>query len=562
MSINFWRRYGLVVPGYHDLFGHGLDIREIVGIIRQVRVQDWLSFLNRIQLVLGSHHIHNVDRQAEILTGVLSPYDQEAVQDFVSARHADGVRSMLFQGREIGTLQQLSILYAPETGPRRFDTPIDRGPFGSAIFATQDAISPPPSEDADDILAAIAQHAIRTSATPYWRLIARAASLYELFDIKSSETAQYLDLFTKATASDGDETIIGGLIILLHEEQQTRQDRAMRWRKAPSYRDAKDPVLRRVLHSYESTRTATIPRLRKEVRRREAGLHIRDWNLIAISRFPIVSIPRLGPFILNHTAVAQSLFGGIRHDILTAALEKRLPGYNQKTVGGLYGKLLERYVGELLEEKHGSRVKKIPEAQHPGLADYVVVFPDRIIVLEVKGEHFRAVDHFCLLTLDERRREIERTGIKKSAQQVKATIEALVNGKLAAFVGKPDWTTTTIAPCIVTEEEFPLFPMCWERVYASAISEIESLPKGRCSVGSLRMLNLTDLETAIDIDSSEDFATILLKWGRDPELADYGLRNFLHGRGYTLRDDFVRSRIASVSDGIAAQLRLGSLSIP
>ncbi len=94
---------------------------------------------------------------------------------------------------------------------------------------------------------------------------------------------------------------------------------------------------------------------------------------------------------------------------------KRIPDdvNNTKRLGGLYGQLFERYVLRVLEDAFPGKVRKISESDFPGNADCLVYFPGKVLVIEIKSEHFVAIQHYRLMDIKERRLEIENAGVRK-----------------------------------------------------------------------------------------------------------------------------------------------------
>ena len=192
-------------------------------------------------------------------------------------------------------------------------------------------------------------------------------------------------------------------------------------------KNRKKLIEKRIVSAFEKIRCATLYEMRKSIHDFEKNLSISDWNLISLYRFPLVTFPQKGTFIINLTSLGRSLFDGVRHSILTAALAKLLPDdFNSpKRVGGLYGQLFESYIMRLLEAAFGDRVIKISEEEYPGNADCLIYFPGKVLVVEIKSEHFVTAQHYRLMNIQERKLEIENVGVKKGIRQIESTIKGL-----------------------------------------------------------------------------------------------------------------------------------------
>ena len=264
----------------------------------------------------------------------------------------------------------------------------------------------------------------------------------------------------------------------------------------------------------------------------------------------------MGRFTLNLTAVGRSLFDGVRHAILTAAREGKLPnGWNDmRRIGGLYGRIFEEFIGRILERAFPDRVMRVETAAEER-ADFVIAFGAAFMVLEVKAEHFIGLKHASFMPLVERKREIENVGVPKAIGQITNTIRALRAGDLRIAGMAPDWTCTPILPVIVTEERLPQVHGCWEALYAPLIQLLDDL-RGAGPIAPLRLISIDDVEFLPDIEGPDDFGAICLKWANDPDLRDSSLRSFLFANGITWGDRCVLDRFVSVMLFMADRLGL------
>lgn len=113
-----------VIPGYRDLFGKSTTLDQLLEIIRCYPVFPWLSFLSRLQTLLGPPHETDIERHRAAFDGLIGPKVRKRLVDFEKRHHPHG-SCLTFAEPQIATLQQLAILYAPESGDSDFVNPDD-----------------------------------------------------------------------------------------------------------------------------------------------------------------------------------------------------------------------------------------------------------------------------------------------------------------------------------------------------------------------------------------------------------------------------------------------------
>lgn len=382
----------------------------------------------------------------------------------------------------------------------------------------------------DDIMAIAAHHFLRMAHLPAWRSFARAIRFYGIDGMSNGEALnEYANLFSAATGVEIKDFVLGGMSVALNELNRPFEDYRNGWAPIltpPNCQNREEATVRK---AFFSCRCGTIDNLQSHISRIETGLEIAEYNLIPISRQPLVEFPDGRVFALSLPALGRSIFDGVRHEIITKATLNIDPASELKRVGGIYGRVFQAYVERILKDCFADRLLRIDDAPSKGLADYVIFYPDKVIVLEVKGEHFKYSAHFKRLSLEERREELKQVGLAKSIAQIGETIKALWNGSLAidSLRAKYDWTTTRIIPVVVTDENFPLFAGCWDSLYRDLEKPLTALGSGRGSVARLRFLAIDDFEMLPDIVDKEDVAGILLRWGNSNDCYETSLKNYL-----------------------------------
>lgn len=554
----FHRQLG-VIPAHKDLFGREATLEELLDLVKLYPVTEWLSFLARMQNMLAAHQLGEREHIQRVLCGTISPVVHEKLKDF-EQRIGDRAAFGLYYERQMSTLQQLAVLHAPETGDATFNSDKGRHDLSMALLMTMDimGLNRQTSASVEAMLSVISQEQIRMSMTSAPEYATRALYFYELNqEAQSAEVTKYLDLFKIATGVDAADCIMGGLVIVIKEAREF-DEIANAWQGIPRPHQCDNPKLGEVLAAYEAVRMRSLTGLRDLIAEREGSRPVRDWNLIALSQAPLCDLGDMGVFPLNHTVLGRSLFDSVRHAILTAALDKRLPDpyTNERAVGELYGKVFESYAYSLFREAFPDRVFRIPEVAGEQRADFLIWFPQRVVVVEVKGVHFVGREHASYLTIDERREELTRIGMPNTINQLASTIRAIRAGDLTApSMPSFDWTMTPIVPVIVTEERMPQVPGCWDAFYEEMSEPFDELT-GAGPPSKFRLLNIGDVETIADLESSDDLGAMLVRWGADSTVTELTWGSFLATQDVCYRRRFVPDRYWETMKFLARRLGL------
>lgn len=393
-----------VIPGFRELFGRMTSESELRGIVGQYPVSEWLSYLSRFQNMFWGNQARDKKRIRSVFFGALSQELQTRIRAF-ALESKTGDNLVLFYERQIATLQQYVILHAAPSGDRTFDDETGRHDLGCALLMTWDLMDLGRQHNGprEDLLSCVIQDQIRMSPIPAQQHTARAYYFYDFANTKPDPLlAQYLALYELAIGVNSRDAMLGGLCEVVRESRHNPKDLANAWYSLPEPEKIENEREAVVLKASSQVRWGRLSDIRDTIYDLEDNRPLRDWNLIALSRYPIVRLDDGNAFALNHTALGRSLFDGVRHAVLTAALAKQLPEpfNNPAAVGGLYGKLFQRYVIGVLKQACGDRVVEIPEGAAPR-CDLLISYPDKIILIEVKAEHFVAKCHFSYQTMVE-----------------------------------------------------------------------------------------------------------------------------------------------------------------
>lgn len=543
-----------VFPSHKALFGREATLPEVVEILERYPVTEWLSYLSRIQTMLAGDRLNDPECIARVLGGTASPDVNEKFLDFHKKTKG---RTALYYEWQLSTLQQLAILHAPE--PHESSAVLDsnsgRRDLSMALLLTMDLLG----ANQGELLPALIQWQTRMSTTPPIELAARAVDFYELDSdstSRSTEVRAYLELFNRSTGVDAEEFLVGGVMALVCEEDRSFDDQAMAWHSLPHPTVCESHLQARAIAAYTKVRMRSLSDLRELVRQHEGCRNVRDWNLIALSRAPVCDLGDMGAFVLSHTALGRSLFDGVRHEILTAALENRLQAHDQKSIGDLYGKIFESYVIRLFESAFPGRVYRIPASKSGKRADVLIWWPDKVVVVEIKSGHFKAVKHAEYLSMAERKAELQNI-VPSAIEQLEGTIDALRSGDICA-PGMPtfDWTTTPIVPVIVTEERMPWVPGCWDELYQPMMSGLEERSGGAGPLAPLRLMTVGEVEQLPEFELPCEFAAMLMQWANDPRRTELTWGQFLGTQDVTPIHGDRQRRIERVKRFVADKLNI------
>jgi hypothetical protein len=413
----------------------------------------------------------------------------------------------------------------------------------------------------NDMAAITVHNQIALHQTEAWRMFARAVQFYQIDKTPISEVRRKYDLlFKKETGFSIIDYVIGGMCCVLHQAMVSHEQLCVGWKAIPRPDECKSEKEVEVLEAFASCRVGAVAKIRADILHFEEGNLPRDFNLIALSRFPIVNLAGQY-FILNLSALGRSLSDGPRHVILTAAVQ----GGNRESrrVGGIYGEIFEDYVLGFLGNQFADRMVPLPASSKRRGADCLILFPDTVVVVEIKSERFTSKKHYKLLDREQRIRQIRKTGVDRSVDQICSTIQTLRRGEFARTLKIPryDWTITPILPLILTEEEFPKPALFWDDIYNEVESPLRAMSGGAGDVLKLRLLSVDELEIVPEIRPYVDFGRILCSWANDRKGYDLTFKNFLLSNGYSIDSSSSIERVVCSYKQLAQRLGLDANAI-
>lgn len=545
-----------VAPGYAELFGCSATFDDLLAIIRRYPVKEWLSFLLRIQLLIAPPHHTNVKRHIEVFKGVVGPKMRDRLVKFV--RNCDPQAPLVtFVESQVTTLQQLAIQYAPEKDGPTFCGPDDFDNLCQALLITWDLMHRNKSPgDFEEAFEELLQEMARTSNEEFQVLVTRAYFVYQLYSANPSGAARELcDLFRMVTGVEVRDYLYGGLSVCAKERAHTIED--IKHGVAPTGEptDCPNSAEAECLEAFHKIRCAPLATVRDEIERFDSERKIGDLSLIALSKYPIVDVAGMGRLVLNVTALSYALFSGIRYPILTASLEERPGMPNRQELGGVYGQILQDYAIGILQAAFGERLLRIHDEEYPGMADCLIVYDDRVFVVEVKSVFTIAKEAKRHMTLIQRETQIEKLQIRKAAKQIAKTIVALRAMKIAEDrIPYRDWTIMKVIPIIVTIEQLPLFWKMW-RLYARLTEPIDQQPMSEL-IARTRFISMRDLELFPDLVDVCDLGRALWQWAHDDEYFECPLWFYCRRKAIQFRRRFLLKRHREVGEALADRFGL------
>lgn len=553
---DYYHRAVGVVPGYAELFGRSATFDDLLAIIRRYPVREWLSFLSRIQLLIAPPYHTDVKRHIAVFKGVVGHDVKDRLVAF-ERNCAPGTLLLTFIESQVSTLQQLVILHAPVRKGSTFCGSDDFDDLCRALLITWDLMHRNRNpEDVEAAFEAILQDMTRTSIESSQTLLARAYFVYQLHSSNPSSAARTLSgLFDRITGVNIRDYIFGGFSVLAKEIAQGIVDIKQGFATTVEPTACPNPKEAECLQAFHSIRCAPLATVRKEIERFDPGKETSDLSLIALSKYPIVEVGGLGRLVCNVTALAHAIFSGIRHAILAASLDGKSGIPNRQELGGLYGQILQDYALGILKGAFGDRLVRIREEDFDGMADCLIVYDDRILVVEIKNAFAAARGARGYMTFAQRTAQIEKLHIRKAAKQISKTIVALRAMRIADDrIPDYDWTISKIIPIIVTIEQLPQMWKMW-RLYSPLIESIEQQPMSEL-IARTRFISMRDLELFPDLVDVCDLGRVLWQWANDEEHFECPLLFYCKRKAIPFRHRFLFERFREVSEALADRFGL------
>jgi|GEM_PF-4458400 len=546
-----------VVPKYYDLYQRSPTRCELLQIVSHYSLREWIAFISNMQAMVAPPYHEDLDRQVEAFKGLMGPRTQEAIISFEERSNTKNIR-LLFEA-PLSVLSEITFLYAPREG-ESFKTAEDFDALADAYFITWDLMNPGrPPTDANDVFARVLQDIARMPTSPSQDVSTRAFYMYQVSRNECSRVALKIKrIFKEATGVDLDDYVFGAFSAVVKASSRDLDDYkrgAIPVAEANQINNAAESAC---LSSFYELRRASTDDIVQEIRKRESGRPIQDFNVVALSRYPIVDIDGVGGLMVSTPAAIDSIFSGVRHAVITNIVENHHGDERRrllKAFGGDLGQLFEEYADRILSDAFGAQLWRVPDDTPGESADYILPYRDRVLVIEVKGSYWAGLDHRAAINLDQRFEKLIRLNIKKAVGQIENTIRMLRASELACTrMPNYDWTCTRIVPLIVTIEAIPrvpglsdFFAPLFQPLTQVAMSELVSSP---------RLISIEDLDVVPDLALNEDFGQVMLQWAHDLETQDWPLEVHLSHSNIIIDRAYFRERFHSTVKSVCERFGL------
>ncbi len=539
-------------PCYRALEGTMPSFNDLIERLEKFSCGDWLHQLARLATLLGESRIHD-KKYARVFWGFfISPSRSKSMDEFFRTQRQNNTEVVPFPPRAIGILAELAILYAPSSAPKVMEfkegEDSDEQTVFDAFLILWDLVGKGvnPSADEESRIQNAADMATRVQQSQISSFAEAARALRLYLHRSKAVQAQSRDLakaFEESTGVSLVQYLMGGFGLLVHEQQKTISDLVERWEGIPTrpenfkfsgYPDAPVKACEAV-QSYCRVRRGTLGEIRCAIEKYEPkcasnSKHMdpSGFNLIALHKYPLVDLEARGTRCLYYQGLSASLLHGVYH----AAIDKWVSTYGKEGgspqyINGLYGKIFEDYVLEVLERVVNGRLLKRPKTrsgkEREG-ADGIIEYANGIIVVEIKGWKYNGTSLYAFKTTEEFLEELEQSGLGKAIRQMERHVQRCLDNDIEGL-RQFDWDCHYIQPVIVTDAYIPFFPGAG-RLLNPKLNVFAKYP----CVKAAQILHVTEVEMLPDIASKTGSSIwdVLKCYAADHPDRDIPFRNFLN----------------------------------
>lgn len=515
-----------MVPGYHAIHGKKCDLEDLIQLIKQFSVDNWLLHLSRLATLLaGSRHRPGSEYADAFFKYIVPKKLTDKFASWFSDASRRGNRAFIFSDRHVGILIELAIRHAPSEEKK------EMGPGGSllnALLMLVDLDTPPKipttMEEWAPVMASLWD---RSRLVDPMSTTVRGFHLYQIACREPTTSAQkWADLFKRATGAELERFFLGGLVAFAIEFLKQPDEIARVFSSLPDrIKDDEGKLLAGVPDSYYGLKCGTVQQLASTVARLEDHANPNEFNLVPILKYPLFRDKKGGAHSLFLSGIATSLCEGIYQEVITASLDRKISESRQDT-GAVFGFLFEKYVLDLLEEVFGERLLRKPIRSDNGneAADGAIIYPQGVIILQIKGRHVRAKDRFAWKDPKAKSEDVERTGLVEAVKQFvdKESLSIFRRGlvKELPFTLSSE---TVLQPIVITYEAVPL---------AGLQLPIVKKQRARVKLDShtrpLVIMDVREIEAACSLPQRDTFWGVLTEFINSLGWRERYLTNFLY----------------------------------
>jgi Holliday junction resolvase len=505
-------------------------------------------------------NIRDPKRQVEFIRYMMSLRLQKKLET-LAREHKNADRMIVITPDILGVLQEMAILYAPDSEIGAFETEDDLDDFGRAVLIVSEMLhGGQENPSMSEVVLEVARQSSRVGRDTAWKFISRAMTQFELNKEDSSiDILWFKNEFERATGVDLKRYFYGGLISYMLEVTKSLEDIRKSWTALePSSNPDKAKEL---INDFLSVRAASPSMISACIKEFEKLENPRRWTLIPIQKYPVIRFSNGHVFAIHPGGLAGSIFDGFYFAILdwyrrTLSGKQRQAAVEQLT--SRYGVITEGYIAKFLSGHFGKQIIRLPVSNEVGRkrCDFVIIYPNKVILIEVKTSRFTAPKYFACQQIEELNHLLnEKIEIGEAITQLSHTIEDLCAVKIEdTRLSSIDWAKTTIIPVIISEENLPTVPFAWEELYSEFDAKLQALNLNVEKIALLRFLTPEELAYFSDIGSTIQLAHELQSWGEDSALRSNSFKNFLINRNYTLYAKEAKKGYAEACDQLAIEL--------
>lgn len=521
-----------ILIGYKELYGEEKNLEDLIEIIEKYSLIHLLSYLSRIQSAVAGDRISIESHIHEVVRGVIAKSVVEKLESWIIDRGHNKEDVFLVSHRQVATLQQLAIVHSKEIETELIASESFFLDFTNALLITSDLLEAK-TEDLSDLYI---QLFYRNSSVPFWIYFGRAFKLYGLDGSRTDKLNDYFKLFYDATNVNAEDAILGGLCIALQESNKGSVERESGWHSVVKSEE-RHGTEKRCVEAFEKIALGKSSAIVDDIQRFEKGLSVEEYNLITMSKFPLIEMSDNNYYVINLSYLGRCLTDGVYHTVLSYALKTEK---SAARVNGIYGEIFEFYVEKLLKECFEARLIKIPDSL--GFADYLVVYENRVLVLEVKHGRLNEISLYKCKSVDERKKDLRKASIYKAGGQLRKTVAELrTNDDLRTLLPfKYDWTVTPIVPLIVTELPYPQDRLVYDELYGDVAESLAQLKDGRGIMEKLGLLSVQDVETLLSLKDRFNVGELANKWRNDKECWDGSFYDYLISKEISGLDNYMK----------------------
>lgn len=543
-----------MVPDYEAIHGRKCCLEDLIGLVKQYALEDWLLHLSRLATLLaGGRHRPGNEYGDAYFQYIVPSHLRKKVAKWFQDAIAQGARPLIHSERHVGILMELALLHAPGEAPEKLGP---QGQLFDALLTLVGLDNPAKMPQNDEDWAAV-QACLwdRSRLLDPSSAVARGFHLYQIAHKQTTKTAQtWAELFHRAMKTELHTYFLGGLGLFAMEFMKKPEDIAKYFAALPeTFTDNAQNPLAGIPHDYLAHKCATTLQLKQAAVHLEGGKSPNEYNLVPVLKYPLFRSSRGGAHCLFLSGVAGSLCEGIYQEVMTASVEGRISG-NKKDVGAAFGHLFEEYVLDLLDATLPSLVVKRPRRTDSGneAADGVVIYPEGVIVLEIKGSHVRAKNRMGWKDYRAKADEVAQAGLVDAVDQFvdRSGLLSFRKGRVRelAFTSPNDMV---LQPVVVMNESVPLagpqLPIIRQQRQRVAL-DAKTRP--------LIIMDVREVEALCSLPPGQTMWQVLTQFIRSPGWEQRHLANFLHDTN-RLSDRVLTDRWKAIMPMLREKLGIG-----